>query len=250
MNTLFTVRRSLRRSRSPLRWITVAVDAGLDLLLSLRTMVRGERRRWRRSCSIFRRVSLRPGTVDVNHFTVPVIASDWVVAFAGAGAGVGAQRWPRNVPRSGVFHLQRSGKSRHLVFVLSGDVDETLMRFRGRPSRRTSARRRQNWRKKHDLPRCGQDESTKIAKARNTERRTDAEPNIPTRTSRSFVSTPTIADLKGQAEWFNSRCCCHSRIQACPLRFRVSWFHQITISIGLACCERKLDRLNCCLRNV
>lgn len=129
VNTLIAVRRTLRGPRSPLRRLTLAVDARLHVDLILWAL-RRERRWNRRRRSILRRASLRP--LDVNHFAIAVIASDWVVAFVGVGTRVGAQGWSRDIPRPFVFHLEIIGKHRALVFESFSvrDVKQKLMKFR------------------------------------------------------------------------------------------------------------------------
>lgn len=114
MNTLFAIWRSLRRSRSPLRRIALSIDACLHVNLILWTLRR--KRRWRRRCSdIFCWAFLRLRPLDVNHFAIAMIESDWVVAFVGVRTRVGAQGWSRDIPRLFVFHLEIIGKHRVLI---------------------------------------------------------------------------------------------------------------------------------------
>ena len=130
MNTLLTVGRALWWSRSSLRRIAITINASLHLWLILWAMWwNWWWRWWWGGCSIFRWIFLSLRAFDVNHFAIPMIASDWVMAFVRVGgAWIRAQGWSRNVPRLFVFHLEK--KRTVLIIKLFVTPKDKLMKLR------------------------------------------------------------------------------------------------------------------------
>lgn len=117
MNTLFAIRWSLRWSWSSFRCVTITINARFFVNLIFRVMRReGRWSRVRWNCSIFCWIFLSFWSLDINHFTVTVIASDWVMTFAGIWAWVRAQGWSWYVPRLFVIHLKIIRK-RHMLMI-------------------------------------------------------------------------------------------------------------------------------------